>query len=352
MGMDAMISVRNLRREFGGEASVDSPSGWTETLPRLLKQRFRPPPRKVALDGVEFDVRQGELLGLVGANGAGKTTLLKILSCIMYPTSGTAIVAGHDIIRRRVLAKASVSLLKGGGWTGLFHMRSVYQNLLFYADLCGLPPAVARRRAAEALDLLDLTSKAAELPWHLSAGQAQKVCLAMLFMVNTPVMLMDEPTAHLDPGAARAVRRFTREVVNRRRGQTVLMSTHFLREADYMCDRVAIIDRGKIIALDTPSRLKSLAGGMTVIEIRADRCGETAIAGLRDVAGVADVRARLEDAAAGRYSLNLQTTGGPDNPLPAVLDLLTSSGAEVKWTSTGEPSLEDVYLKLVGRQIA
>ncbi|MHB8928807.1 MAG: ABC transporter ATP-binding protein [Bacillota bacterium] len=346
-GRGAAITTTGLRKVFPKNRP---PENWMDTVPQLVRGFTRRQERKVALDGVDLKIEDGELFGLIGANGAGKTTLIKILACLMRPDGGTATVAGYDIHAQRAMAKASSNVLKGGGWTGVLWMRTVSQNLWFQGEMSGLDPALIKRRSAEVLELLDLTDKADEVPWYLSAGQRHKLTVALLFMVRTPVVLMDEPTVHLDPNVAQTVRRFVKETVNGNRGQTVLMSTHYLQEAELMCDRVAIIDQGRLLACDSPSRLKRSAFDGSIVEIRADRCTEAGLEGLKAIPGVTQVRASLQDAAMGRQSIRIYGGNGL-NPMAGALDALGAAGAEVKWAKSAEPSLEEVYLKLVGREI-
>lgn len=310
-----------------------------------------PRPRHTAVDGVSLTIRQGEFLGLVGANGAGKTTLIKILTGILAPDCGLARVNGFDLATARREVKASSTLIKSGGWTGLLYQTSVLNNIRFYGRLAGLPGPLIERRALEILDVLDLAAKCGELPWYLSAGQRQKACLAMMAIVITPVVFLDEPTAHLDPAAAANVRRFLREVMNRERGQTVFMSTHYLDEAELLCDRVAILDRGRVVACGTPAKLRAAARSGEVLEISVERCSPPAVEALGRLPGVLHVNHRVEDPVMGRYLLRVHARPGGENPTPAVLASLSSAAVEVRWLRTIRPTLQEVYFELVGRDL-
>jgi ABC-2 type transport system ATP-binding protein len=264
---EASIRVEGLVKRFPQNGPAAGGRDWARAVVAAARDLCRlRATRKTVLDGVSLEVRPGELFGLLGPNGAGKSTLIKLLTCLLYPDAGNGWVHGFDIRRQRRRVKSAISLVTAGGWLGTIFYLSLRENLEFYARLGGLPDALARSRIDEALERLEITDKAAEHPWSLSAGQLQKMNLARVSLIRTPVVFLDEPTSHLDPRASRTIRAFVRDVLNRQLGQTVFMSTHDLQEAESMCHRVAILDRGRLVALDTLASLKRELQGETAVE--------------------------------------------------------------------------------------
>jgi len=304
-----------------------------------------------ALEGIDLAVERGELFGLVGPNGSGKTTLAKILSGLLRPDGGRGTVNGHDLIGGRRQIQASTTLIKSGGWTGLLHHSTLRNNVRDYGLLAGVDPRAVADRIDTMLRLLELEDKAGELPWHLSAGQRQKLCLAMAGMVRTPLVILDEPTTHLDPLAAQDARWFIRRILNEERGQTILLATHYLDEAEALCDRVAFLDRGRVVACGTPAELAARAHPGAILELGLGGCASRPDDALTAIAGVHGVRSRLEEPASGRWRVRVYHDGGSANPTSAVLAKLASEGTQVRWLHTVQPSLYDAYHVLVGGQL-
>lgn len=306
---------------------------------------------RTVLDGVDFYVRPGEIFGILGANGAGKTTLLKVLAAILSPDGGWARVNGWDVAKDRLKVLASVTLLKSGGWTGLLYQRSVFDNLRFYGELCGLASPVVEARARNIIDVLGLSDKAHEFPWYLSAGQRQKVALAAVSMLNTPVVLLDEPTTHLDPVASAKVRSFIKNVMNESRRQTIILSTHYLEEAEQLCDRVAIMHNGQVLACDRPERLIS-AYGTETIQTCIRRLPSEILKTLAQLPGVTTLKVTCQDATTRRYTLRFHMDLPSKKGLPPILSTLKSSGVEIIWVRSCPATLREAYFSLVGRDIA
>ena len=279
-----------------------------------------------ALDGIDLVVERGELFGLVGPNGSGKTTLAKILSGILRPDGGRGTVNGHDLIGGRRQIQASTTLIKSGGWTGMLHHSTLRNNLRDYGLLAGVDPGVVADRTDGMLKLLELEDKAGELPWHLSAGQRQKLCLAMAGMVRTPLIILDEPTTHLDPLATQDARWFIRRILNEERGQTVLLATHYLDEAEVLCHRVAFLDRGRVVACGTPAELAARAHPGAILELGVGGWASPPDDALTAIAGIRQVRSRLEDPSAGRWRVRVYHDGGSANPTSAILAKLFRKG--------------------------
>ncbi|MGH2406368.1 MAG: ABC transporter ATP-binding protein [bacterium] len=245
----------------------------------------------VALADVSLTIRSGELFGLLGPNGAGKTTLLRILSTLLIPSAGGVRVLGYDAVRQADALRRHIGVVLGGE-------RSVYwrltgrENLLYAAALHDLLPGVAAERAAALLELVDLDGRADDLVQRYSSGMRQRLALARALMHDPPVLILDEPTAGLDPHAARAVRTLL-EALHRDGARTILLATHNLDEADRLCGTIAIIDRGRIVACGTPAELKRRGAGggptsggadATLEEVFLDLTGRTLAAA--DAAGL------------------------------------------------------------------
>ncbi len=209
----------------------------------------------VALDAVSLTVAAGTLFGLLGPNGAGKTTLLRLLSTLLVPSAGRIAVLGYDVVRRPDAVRRRIGAVLGGE-------RSIYwrltgrENLLYAAALHDLPPAVAAERASDLLRLVELSDRADDLVERYSTGMRQRLALARALMHDPPLLILDEPTAGLDPQAAEWIRRLL-ETLSRDQARTIVLATHNMQEADRLCAVVGILDYGRLIALDSPAALKA-----------------------------------------------------------------------------------------------
>jgi len=335
------VSIRALRKVYREAPEADSVA-WTEAIVRALKRLFAPAQTKVALDDLTLDIRPGELFGIVGSNGAGKTTLLKLLSCLLYPDGGTAYVNGYDVRRHRGRIRRSVLVVKAQGWLGTLWQLTGRENLLFRARMSGLSRQAALEGVDRALRLLEVEHRAEDYSWNWSTGEQQRINLAMSFVTASPVVFFDEPTAHLDPHAANLVRSFIRERINGEKGQTVLISTHYLEEAEALCDRVAILVRGRLAACGTPAELKAEHAPPSVHELGVE--DYTPLIGEK-LKGLARLHERFEDPAAGRARLRVY--GSAD--VREVVRRLEEEGARVVEIRTTEPTLDDVFFCILER---
>ena len=213
------------------------------------------PKALIALNGVTLDVHQGELFGLLGPNGAGKTTLIKILTTLLAPTSGAAWVDGKDIVKEAKAVRPLINMVSGGESCG-YGVLNVRENLWLFAQIYGVSTADATQRIERMLQVTGLTDKATTRISHLSTGQRQKMNFCRGFITDPKILFLDEPTLGLDVNAARSIRKFVREWLAERRDRTLLLTTHYMMEAEELCDRVAIIDQGKVLACDSPANLK------------------------------------------------------------------------------------------------
>lgn len=237
---------------------------------RQNRSLFRSQKDKVvqAVDGVDLQVRKGELFGLVGPNRAGKTTLLKLLSTLILPTSGKASINGYDILREEEKVRASIGLVTGGERSFYWRLTG-RQNLRFFATLYNLSRLEAKKRIDELLELLELKEQADVQFQQYSTGIKQRMAVARCLLNDPEVLFMDEPTKSLDPGAAHKLREFIKDELVGRKGKTILFVTHQMAEAEDICDRVAIMDDGKIKACGSMDELRRAVGleGATLDEV-------------------------------------------------------------------------------------
>jgi ABC-2 type transport system ATP-binding protein len=291
-----------------------------------------------AVKGISFEVDFAELFGLVGPNGAGKTTTIKMLTTLLTPTSGTAKVLGFDVSRDVVKIRRRIGVIFGGE-RGLYSRVTGRDNLRYFADLYGVPLSVRDTRISELLELVGLSDRADTRVESYSRGMKQRLHIAKGLVNDPELIFMDEPTIGLDPQAARDTRAMIRGLLEK--GKTILLTTHYMFEADELCNRVGVISNGKIVALDSPSELKRFVKDITVIEIEAFGLVESDITTLRSQPDVKTITANLDGE---RQTIRIQTPRGSEF-IPEVTKLL--SRARIFDVRTKEPTLEDAYLKLV-----
>jgi ABC-2 type transport system ATP-binding protein len=247
---NAIISIENLTKSFS----------LGRYLRRLVKTGANRHTSPDVLNGINLEVYEGEVLGLLGPNGAGKTTLMEILATLLLPTSGRAMVCGHDVVKDAGAVKKAVSYCASAS-ENFYPRLSAFRNLDFFALLNDLPPREARERIYEALAQVGLAEKG-DVPFqHYSDGMKQRLSLARALLKDPRLMLLDEPTRSLDPLSQKEVRKLMRGLLVDRLGKTVLLVTHSLAEAEQACDRLAILHRGKIVALGTVDEVKRARGG-------------------------------------------------------------------------------------------
>lgn len=254
-----------------------------------------------AVKGISFDVDYGELFGLVGPNGAGKTTTIKMLTTLLTPTSGTAKVLGFDIAKDVMKIRRAIGIIFGGE-RGLYYRVSGRENLRYFADLYGVPGAKREKRINDLLGMVGLSDRAEVRVEGYSRGMKQRLHIAKGLINDPQLIFMDEPTIGLDPEAARETRAMIKGLVDK--GKTILLTTHYMFEADELCQRIGVISGGKIVALDSPSALKSFVKDVTVIEVEAFGVAEQDLAALRQEPDVTAVNANLEGE---RQTIRVQT---------------------------------------------
>jgi len=346
---DVAIKTFGLTKRFRKEkipAGVLGRSHWLLSL--TLKLKLRKAEEFTAVDHVNLEVRRGELFGLLGPNGAGKTTLIKCLSTLLIPDEGTAIINGYDLLEEPEKVKRSINFLGSGQWVGFDWALTVRENLEFFANLYGLSPKTAKERIAEALNIVGLKDRADEKPHRLSAGMRQKMLLAKGFLIRTPIFFMDEPTIGLDPVSAREIRRYIKEKLRDEMGETILLTTHYMQEAQQLCDRVAIMDRGKIVACGTPEDLIRGLKRKEILEVEAVNIGPELLDEVRRIDSVENVGSRIEDEVMASGVIRVHTYD-VESALPNVLQAIDRRGGKVLHVSISEPNLEDVFIELTGR---
>jgi ABC-2 type transport system ATP-binding protein len=293
-----------------------------------------------AVDKLSLDVQVGEIFGLLGPNGAGKTTTAGMLTTRIVPTSGRAFLGGIDVAAHPALSKQLSGIVSQQNT--LDRQLTVWENLYFHGRLFGIGAKASRQIADELLAKFQLSKWAKASVYALSGGMAQRLMVARAIFHRPAVLFLDEPSAGLDPQSRLALWDILGEL--NADGQTILLTTHYMEEADKLCDRVAIMDHGRILALDTPAALKQSIGADTVVTVRttgdADRLGE-ALA--RDMAEV--TRTRVTD---GRLELHVQ---GGDRLIPRIVLSAEHNGFELFDVSVAEPTLETVFINLTGREL-
>jgi ABC-2 type transport system ATP-binding protein len=300
-----------------------------------IRRVFTPRKREavVALGGVSLEIPAGEVHGLLGPNGAGKTTLVKILSTVLLPTEGRALVCGHDVVTETKAVRPLIGIVFGGE-RGLYTRLSARQNLEYWGALYRLNGAQIRARSDELLERVGLTDRADQRVEEFSRGMKQRLHLARGLMGDARVLFLDEPTTGMDPLAAREFRALITELKDE--GRTILLTTHDMVEAEAVCDRVTLIDRGRILATETPRSLGSLISRFQRVDV------EDAPRELLDAIGVIDGVSSIATLEDGTVRIEVNEEGATTLVLKQLVD------AGVTAVKTSLPSLEEVYVQMIG----
>lgn len=292
-----------------------------------------------AVDSLSFDVPYGELFGLLGPNGAGKTTTINILSTLLKPTSGYAEVAGFDIRNRKDEVRKSIGIVFQD--PTLDTKLTGKENLLFHAMLYGIEKEEAEKRIKEVLELVELQDRANTLVEKYSGGMKRRLEIARGLIHRPKVLFLDEPTLGLDAQTRRRIWDYIKNL-NKEIGITMILTTHYMEEADYLCDRIAIIDRGKIVAIDNPDNLKNMVGGDVVsIEIEGDT--KNYLEKLKELKWVKSLMVQ--------NGILRMTMEMGERKIPSLINLAEKSGVRVNSVNLRKPSLEDVFLFFTGREM-
>ena len=315
---------------------------------RTIWQRLRREPDKRdrfrAVDGIDLVVEPGEIFGLLGPNGAGKTTTMKMLATLLLPTSGTIRVLGIDPLERPREVRARLGAMLSGE-RSLYWKLTGRENLEYFAALYHVPPAETKERIARVLAAVKLTDRADDYVERYSTGMRQRLALARALLPDPPLVVLDEPTVGLDPQASRDLRDRVREL--KAQGRTVLLTTHYMEEADQLCDRVAIIDHGRIVALDTPAALKRTIRAEEVVHLEIGVEGDDAA--VIERLGRSATVARTERSN-GTLNVTAHCASARDF-VPAAFDAARSTGATIRHVEVVPVTLEDVFLALTGRAL-
>ena len=295
-----------------------------------------------ALDDVNIKIRRGELFGILGPNGAGKTTLIKVLCTLILPTRGTAYINGYDIIKEEEKVKASIGLITG-------EERSFYwrltgrQNLYFFASLHNFSSSEVQKRVSDVLNFVALEYKADDKFHSYSTGMKQRMAIARGLLNDPAILFMDEPTKSLDPGAAQNLREFIKERLVKEQGKTVFLSTHHLEEAEQLCDRIAIINKGRIKAYGTLSELRDMIGKRETYIIKVKNLSNNVLGKLRDLEGVITFST---DAQSDVVSLEIQLSNS-ETVLPQIIEMIVNTGGKIHACNTKEIVINEIFTQLM-----
>lgn len=306
---------------------------------RKPPQGAQPTPGVLALDGLDLRVEPGEFFGMLGPNGAGKTTTIGILTTRVKATSGQARVDGVEVGASPVEVRRRIGVVPQR--PNPDRALNVVENLVFHASYFGIPRAEAMPRAERLMERLGFADKARAKTDALSGGQQQRLMIARALIHEPRVIFLDEPTVGLDPAARHELWALLREL--HAQGRTIVMTTHYMEEADQLCDRIAIIDHGKLLALDTPAGLRAKAPGGTLIELSLDGDAAEAAEAAQSIAGVDRAEAR-------GLLLRAFTPRGGDL-IPALIAAAESKGRAVNDIALARPSLETLFISLTGRKL-
>ena len=317
------IEVSHLRRTFTSNIGV-------------IKRSAR---EIVAVDDISFEIREGELFGLLGPNGAGKTTTTKMLTTLLIPTAGSASIKGFDVVQDADQVRRRIGFIFGGE-RGLYWRLSGIDNLRYFASLYNVDPGITRKRIDYLLDMVGLQGRGDEKVQGYSRGMKQRLHVARTLLHNPDILFLDEPTLGLDPVGAREFRQVILSLQSEKK--TILLTTHYMFEADALCDRIAVINHGRIIALDTPGGLKSRVSDLNVVEVETFGLPEPILDRLRNLPFVDALSVEDHDQ---KQMLLIQTGRGAE----AVPDIMGAiDGQRVGRVVVREPTLEDAYVRLVG----
>jgi len=299
---------------------------------------FREVNRTEALRGVDLGVERGSIFGLLGPNGAGKTTFVKILSTLLVPTSGSALVLGHDVTKETAWLRPRIGLVLGGE-RGLYNRISGRENLRYFADLYGVPTSERDRRITELLERVGLGAAGDRRVEEYSRGMKQKLHIARGILHRPQILFLDEPTIGLDPKSARETRKLVRSLVSD--GVTIFLTTHYMFEAEELCPQLAILSKGRIVARDTVDGLRELVGGDRTLEAEAYGFEDREVEALKRLPGVSKVVGE-EFGPTMRLTMRVRT-----DEIDADDVLRTLPGHPELAVKERRTSLEDVYLDLV-----
>jgi len=318
----------------------------TINLTRIFEERRRfsrsIKRRIVALDNVNLEIKEGELFGLLGPNGAGKTTLIKILTTLLFPTRGKAIVDGIDVVKDPKSVRKRINVVTGGEHSG-YGILTVKETLWMFSQFYGIPGRIAKERINSLLKLVGLEDEANTKISKLSTGMRQKMNFARGFVSDPKIIFLDEPTLGLDVESSWELRHFIKRWIREKKGRTVLLTTHYMVEAEELCDRIAIINKGKILVCDTLPNLKRMVQKDVLYHLEIPLMD-----GKPDIESVPGVERVIFNDNYEKGVTEIKLMLKEDGVLSEVLRKV---GSGIKFLEKKEPSLEDVFIKLVGKSM-
>jgi len=330
--MEYAIETFNLTKKF------IPTRGFADLLHPFVKKEV------TALDNVSIKIKKGELFGILGPNGAGKTTLIKILCTLILPTTGTAYVNGYDIVKEEEKVKASIGLITG-------EERSFYwrltgrQNLFFFASLHNFSSSEAQKRINNVLNFVGIEDKADDKFHSYSTGMKQRMAIARGLLNDPPILFMDEPTRSLDPGTAQNLREFIKERLVKEQGKTVFLSTHHFEEAEQLCDRIAVINKGRIKAYGTLSQLRDMIGKREIYVIKVKNLSNSVLGKLRDLEGVITFSTDAQsDLGFSEIQVSLSNS---ETVLPKIIEMIVNTGGKIHACNTKEVVINEIFTQLV-----
>ena len=296
----------------------------------------------VAVDNISFEVKKGEILGLLGPNGAGKSTTLRMLSTLTSPTKGTAMVGGYDTVKndndvRKLIGIVSEKMI-------MYNRLTARENLIFFGKLFNIPQDVLNKRIDELLELVELTKWKDAQVGTFSTGMRQRVNVIRALLNMPQVLFLDEPTLGLDPQSSVEIREFIKKL-NVENGTTIIITTHMMVDADLLCDRIGIMDHGKIVAFDTSTNLKKLisGSGTTVLNLEIGNLSSSIIDGIRGCKNVDSVNQES--------TTRLRIISHGEDAFDSVIDTVRSKNGKIISMENLQPTLEDVFLHITGHQV-
>jgi ABC-2 type transport system ATP-binding protein len=292
-----------------------------------------------AVDGVSFEVRAGEIFSLLGPNGAGKTTTISMLSCLLHPNAGDALVFGHSVQHNAMAVKAILGVVPQD--IALYHDLSAKENLNFWGKMYGLRGAALNQRVNEVLEVIGLSDRQNDLVGKYSGGMKRRVNIGVALLHKPRVIYMDEPTVGIDPQSRRSI--LDSVIALKNQGTTVLYTTHYMEEAEELSDRIAIMDHGKVIASGTRGELIKIVGGLDRVKLTLNTESNRVLAAWKATAGVKQVTA--DD---GTLTLLVDDS---NRVLPHLFEAAATAGVRITTVEIQEPNLEAVFLHLTGRAL-
>lgn len=343
--MNYPVDVDGLTKRFTVKKTLQEGELGLLNLVRRLVQKRRTKETILAVDGVYFQIEKGELFGLLGPNGAGKTTLTKTLCTLLWPNAGTARINGYDIRKEPGKVRSSIGTVLDVhmGWYGRLSCR---QNLLFYAQLYGIPPSRIGKRIREALELVGLTEKTDEWQQKLSSGMQRKLDMARALLPDPPILLLDEPTLQLDPKSAKDLRRTIKEDLCQQQNKTILWTTHNMNEAEEICDKVAIMHKGKMVAIDRPEEVKHLVRTGKNVILDVGRLPQALLESIRGIGGVISISSN--DLPGELFHVKVQVKD--ESIAPSIAQTIVKNGGALYSMKVEEPTLEEALIKLTEGQ--